>query len=455
MKSFEMQPTTENVIGTFLSDSIDRDADVIRFVTILNSMEDSCSIALDGSWGSGKTFFVKQVKMILDTYNNFTATSEVKDSAEILKQTVCHINKVDPDFRPQVSVYYDSWANDNDEDPILSLVYAISQSVDLEFGHDKRVEFSKILVGIAEFFTGRRIDTIVDAFKNYDSLSGIKESKNIHSLVEEFLESLLPEKGDRLVVFIDELDRCKPSYAVQLLERIKHYFSNDRITFVFSVNLYELQHTIKHYYGNDFNACGYLDRFIDLRMSLPAANMNKYFESLEFLKTAYHFDTVMATVIDVYHFELREIAKYVMLARIAAYKPTHEKVPVDITTSLCLCLIVPILIGLRISDITRYKSFISGNDFTPLVEILNNSDIGDSIYKNLLNHNETYLNNLSDKNTVLKEDKLKSIYEAIFVCKYQGAEYEKEIGKYTFNKSTKLEIERAVGLLSEYADFDI
>ena len=49
------------------------------------------------------------------------------------------------------------------------------------------------------------------------------------------------KKGNRLIIMVDELDRCKPSYAVKLLERIKHYFTNDRITFVFSVNTYELE----------------------------------------------------------------------------------------------------------------------------------------------------------------------------------------------------------------------
>jgi predicted KAP-like P-loop ATPase len=100
-----------------------------------------------------------------------------------------------------------------------------------------------------------------------DPLSELKSQKDIHAIVEAFLDSLLSEQGNRLVVFIDELDRCKPSYAVHLLERIKHYFSNDRITFVFSVNVEELQHTVRRYYGEGFDASRYLDRFFDYRMA--------------------------------------------------------------------------------------------------------------------------------------------------------------------------------------------
>ena len=49
------------------------------------------------------------------------------------------------------------------------------------------------------------------------------------------------ERGNRLIIFIDELDRCKPTFAVHLLEQIKHYIFDDRITFVFSINLEQLQ----------------------------------------------------------------------------------------------------------------------------------------------------------------------------------------------------------------------
>lgn len=65
-----------------------------------------------------------------------------------------------------------------------------------------------------------------------------------------------------MIIFIDELDRCKPSFAVHLLEQIKHYLYDERIIFVLSVNQEELQYTIKHFYGNEFDASRYLDRFL-------------------------------------------------------------------------------------------------------------------------------------------------------------------------------------------------
>ena len=59
MKTYEILPTDKNLVQTLIDDTIGRDSDVFRFVNILNSIDCSYSVALDGRWGSGKTFFVK------------------------------------------------------------------------------------------------------------------------------------------------------------------------------------------------------------------------------------------------------------------------------------------------------------------------------------------------------------------------------------------------------------
>src|SRR5699024_10803320 len=100
-----------------------------------------------------------------------------------------------------------------------------------------------------ELFSGKSWTQLIENLKGTSPLDALKEKKDIEQQVGEFFDALLPEKGNRLVVFIDELDRCKPSYAVRLLERIKHYFSHENITFVFSVNINELRHTIEKHYG--------------------------------------------------------------------------------------------------------------------------------------------------------------------------------------------------------------
>ncbi len=75
-----------------------------------------------------------------------------------------------------------------------------------------------------------------------------------------------------LIVIIDELDRCRPTYAVQLLETAKHLFSVDHVVFVLGINRSQLVHSICSLYGQGFDANTYLLRFIDAYIRLPTPN---------------------------------------------------------------------------------------------------------------------------------------------------------------------------------------
>ena len=69
MKKYELQPTRENLIKTLCNDTLNRNKDLVYFYKILTNQEQSCTIALDGKWGSGKTFFVRQSDIIIDACN--------------------------------------------------------------------------------------------------------------------------------------------------------------------------------------------------------------------------------------------------------------------------------------------------------------------------------------------------------------------------------------------------
>ena len=458
MKKYDLKPSRENLLRTYREDSIGRNADLIHFISILDSIEDGCSIALDGNWGSGKTFFVKQAKMIMDAYNEYIKSC-AEDERNIIKsvqadKSVFDLSKI----QPRVCVYYDAWENDNDDDPILSLVYTILNSADEDFSVREH-SFLDIAAGLMQMFTGRDWKQMVDDLKGENPLKELKQSKHIETLVAEFLQSLLPEHGNRLVVFIDELDRCKPSYAVRLLERIKHYFSNDQITFVFSVNINELQHTIRKYYGDNFNASRYLDRFFDLRVTLPLPDMERFYQSIDFDDTSYTYDIVCSAVIKEYHFELREVARYLRLAKIAAYEPTHSEKHQFYSSDehalqFALYYIVPIMLGLKVSDVERYKNFIEGGDYTPLLELANALNI--SYFYKLLARDETFdQSEESNTVTVVKlETKLQDVYEAIFGTTYTRRVYSKTVGKLSFDASTKEKLLRIVGLTSRYNKID-
>lgn len=462
MRSFEVQPTSENILKAFEEDLIGRNADILHFVDLLNSLECGTSIALDARWGAGKTFFVKQVQMVLDTFNNHII-SDYDEERTRVKAAWDRIRvRTKPEIQPQVSVYYDAWLNDNDEDPMLSLVYTILQSASTDFVFKRGPECIRVAANIMQAITGKNLTAVLDAIKSTDSLSALRKKKDVHAQIEQFLESLLAEQGNRLIVFVDELDRCKPTFAVRLLERIKHYFSNDRITFVFSVNINELQHTIKKYYGSEFDASKYLDRFFDFRVDLPPAKMDEFYKRIELFDIGWVYEEICKAVIEENHFTLRETAKFYRLAKTAAHKPTHDDHYTAVygnekAVQFCLMCLVPVMIGLKISDQSKYDAFVRGEDPSLLHKVIKDNNIASSLFSNMLNLNETYNADNTDgkKKVVSLSDKLNEIYNALFVHRYTSNDCEKRVGTLSFSINTKEQLMRAVSMLSDYADYEI
>ncbi len=455
MKSYELQPTYENLLDSIVQDTIGRNNDIYMFAEIINTLDGPWSIAVDGKWGSGKTFFVKQTKLFIDAQNEFVNYIDENDKNSI--KSICRNDSIE--WQAQVSIYYDAWENDNDSDPVLSLIYSIISNINTDFTMSESDGCFKKAASLLEFFTGKNWKSVVDSFKGDNPLDEIRKNKDIENKIKDFLDSLLVERGNRLIVFVDELDRCKPSYAVNLLERIKHYFCNDRITFVFSINGRELQHTIRRYYGEDFDACRYLDRFFDLRITLPPANRSMFYESINFNNHYYTYDIVCNAVIENYDLQLREMAKYIRLAKIAAYKPTHADrrldfvFPEEKAEEICLLYIVPVMIGLKIYSTDIYDKFVFGKDCTPLIEVINRLNC--RYFSDFLNPDETFSEKEKDKKLVTPEDKWKQIYDALFVTVYSGSHYQTEIGNYIFNSGTKNILLRTVSLLSKYTSLDI
>jgi hypothetical protein len=88
------------------------------------------------------------------------------------------------------------------------------------------------------------------------------------------------KKKKQIVFFIDELDRCRPDFAVSLLERIKHLFQVEGFFFVLGMDRKQLGCSIPTLYGQGLDVDGYLRRFIDLRYTLPEPKLQKFAELL-------------------------------------------------------------------------------------------------------------------------------------------------------------------------------
>ena len=458
MNSFELIPTEENLIHTLEKDLLKRNKDLVRFYDLILAQEGASSIAIDGRWGSGKTFFVKQSMLLINAKNPMSDMDDEK-KASIVYALPFPKKAEDMPENYDVAVYYDAWENDNGTDPVLSLVYEIIKQLGINYAFDDNSNAFKLAGSVLEALTGRNINGIIENLKSDNPLTKIKEEKDLHENIKNFFTELLVERGNRLVVFIDELDRCKPSYAVQLLERIKHYLYDDRITFVFSVNLGELQHTIKHYYGNTFDACRYLDRFFDMRISLPPADKTAFYREMG-LESSYVLEKICRKVIDTYNMELREATRFYRQVKTAAYEPTHESRKFDFSFSdekgrqLLLMYVVPILVGLKIVDISLYNQFVCGKSSKPLMDIYKDSDKGEWLATRLLNRNEAFEVE-EGKSVVTVEQKIQQLYDAIFVTEYTGNVYHTILGEYEFDDNSKNFVKSVESMLSVYADYNI
>lgn len=221
MRNYSLNPTEENAYKLLRENPIQRNEYVFQFVRLLTHMEDNCySVALNGDWGSGKTFFVKQVKLILDAHNpQFRMEDETRREIRTLY-------KADEKPNSYATVYYDAWTYDNHDDPILSLVYAASQSGQKADLSDSPSHVLEAAAAVFDAFTGKNLTSLVKGLGKVeikDRLSEIRDTEELKSKIHEFIDTLTAEKANRLVFFIDELDRCKPDYAIRFLERIKHY----------------------------------------------------------------------------------------------------------------------------------------------------------------------------------------------------------------------------------------
>lgn len=453
MKSLELKPNKEILLETLEKNIIGRNTEIINFIRLLDFIKSNFSIAIDNDWGTGKTFFVKQAKMILDAYNDHSYDYELSNLERI--KNVIDIKNIDL----HLAVYYNAWENDNQKSPLLSLIYEIikvakidTNKTDISINKEKIIKDG--LSAIVKHFSGIDIKELLKCVETEakDIFKEIKGQKSIKEQVDNILNNLLLEHGERLVIFIDELDRCRPTFAVELLEQIKHYFDNDKITFVFSTNIKQLQYTIKKYYGEAFEAKRYLDKFFDLTISLNEINVIEYFNFVNENSRGDMYDYVCKEIVKEYNFTLRDIIKFTQINKICIENLRKNQNKYLYLNKSCniyiLISILSIMIGLKIKRYDQYEDFITGKDSTPLIIILSKSGwIAYGIDK-LLSEKEK---SSKDINTI--KEKLESMYKAIFIEKYRD-KHSIKIGELEFTKETRKILFEAEGLLSRFARYN-
>jgi len=236
---------------------------------IVKTNSDGFVLAIDNKWGAGKTTFVSMWSQMLQNEGFQT-------------------------------LYFNAWENDFENNPFV----AITAELKALLSNDKSDTFQEVLKkgskisqavipsvmkAIIKRYAGEEIADIMkeyskgvlDAFQeDIDNYLERKQNiKDFHNQLEKYIKENSNQKP--IVFIIDELDRCRPDYAVSVLENVKHLFSVKGIVFVLSIDKEQLAHAICGAYGSDkIDSNEYLRRFIDVEYSLPQPDIIKYISHL-------------------------------------------------------------------------------------------------------------------------------------------------------------------------------
>ncbi len=258
-----------------------------RLTRLVENVQGPLVIALDGPWGSGKSVFVRQWVGLLR-----------KSGAR--------------------AVVFDAFGNDHFEDAFLALSAEIHAAAKERLGDQEPVKeflrqakrtgtalvpmLSRIAIrvgtaGVLSLEDLRDSDKVLKAIQETaDVVEGVvaerlETARDERDALEDFrntLSALARKLGGNdeseskfpFVFIIDELDRCRPPFALSVIERVKHLFSVPGVCFVFVTNMDQLEAAVLGTYGSATNARTYLQKFYSLRVELPEAKVPQGREAL-------------------------------------------------------------------------------------------------------------------------------------------------------------------------------
>lgn len=267
---YKNQPIAINLADDiFQNDKLERKNAIEDLSSLLEVTNQSFVLALNSDWGAGKTTFVKLWQAYLQKEKGMR------------------------------SIYFSAWEDDFSKEPLISILGEIKKYINDNFreksdvaqSFEKVKSFSgKVLKrGVPAFVKGM-MGGLLDVPKGVEEAIGAITESTAKELIENYskdkeitkefkeaIQELLSKLGDTkpFVIFIDELDRCRPLYAIELLERIKHIFGIDGLIFVLSIDKKQLVESIKSQYGN-IDAQTYLRRFIDMEYTLQNPSLDKF-----------------------------------------------------------------------------------------------------------------------------------------------------------------------------------
>jgi hypothetical protein len=253
-------------------DEFNRKPVAVKAISLLRSDIDVSPMIVDGSWGIGKTEFcyklINEMKKE-DTHHVIYVDAFKADHAdEPLLTVLSEMFKIIPDEESRDGFIKKS---------IPAIRFGIKTAFKAAVSHVLRQDTTDVVDGFEKEIkdtTNKVIDSAMESILK-DHIDADKNLSALHGVLDEIA------KEKPIVIFIDELDRCRPNFAVDMLEVMKHVFSVGGVQFVLVTNTEQLKASINHCYGQEVDSQRYLDKFVKFRFSIPYQidRGNSYFSS--------------------------------------------------------------------------------------------------------------------------------------------------------------------------------
>lgn len=265
----------------FKNDKLGREPFVTEFSDLLKAIREPFVVALNAPWGTGKSTTLRMLESKLAADGMVTASFnswEVDDATDPLVPLVAALH----DRILQIKGYGENVDQEKiarwkklgsaiaKHGAIAAVKVATAGLLDMQAASDG---LAKAVTDAADKTGEALTEDVIDTFKQEQ-----KAAQQFRALLAELTAyvRVTAEEGASpppLVLVIDELDRCRPTFAVAMLERIKHFFSVPGLVFVLALDLEQLKASTRKVYGAELDATEYLRRFVDLELRLPRAGV--------------------------------------------------------------------------------------------------------------------------------------------------------------------------------------
>lgn len=247
-----------------------------KAISLLQADIDISPMVIDGSWGTGKTEFCHKLINLMkgnDTHHLIYIDAFKADHAdEPLMTVLAEVIKVLPDEDSKQSFI---------KKALPTVRYGLKTIAKAGVSHLLRQDIADVADDFDKEIQ-KTADKAIDATVEAVLKDHVKADKNLKAL-QAALKEIAAVKP--IVLFIDELDRCRPNFAVDMLEIIKHTFDVEGVKFVLITNTQQLKASINHCYGQSVDAQRYLDKFVKFTITLPeTVDTNAHRESIAAIK---------------------------------------------------------------------------------------------------------------------------------------------------------------------------